>query len=108
MGGDKDAYRTPSDVLPETMLTWRLYGAGLECLGKDGRPERVPLPECGPNDLLLRVDAVGLCFSDTKVVKAGPNHPRLLGRDLMKDPTVLGHEVAGTVVKVGDALALLE
>jgi len=94
-------YKAPPQKLPENMLSWRLYGAGMENLGKQGKPETVPLPPCGPRELIMRVDAVGLCFSDTKVVKAGPDHPRLLGRDLKKDPTVLGHEVAGTVVLVG-------
>gem|GEM_PF-41114 len=97
-------YKSPKMDLPQTMLSWKLYGAGMENLGKDGQPEIVPLPKCGPRELILRVDAVGLCFSDTKVIKAGSNHPRLLGRNLQRNPTVLGHEVAGTVFSVGDEI----
>ena len=48
---------------------------GLENLGRDGQPIQVPMPACGPDELLVRHDAVGLCFSDTKVIKAGEHAP---------------------------------
>jgi threonine dehydrogenase-like Zn-dependent dehydrogenase len=44
-----------------------------------------------------------LCYSDIKVVAQGQNHPRIL-RDMKTDPVVLGHEVAITVVGVGENL----
>ncbi|MFP3897408.1 MAG: alcohol dehydrogenase catalytic domain-containing protein [Anaerolineales bacterium] len=84
---------------------WPLYGAGLENLGQDGQPIRVPLPSCDEEHLLVRHDAVGLCFSDTKVIKAGEDHPRLGGRDMKEDPVVLGHEVILTVMEVGEKYA---
>lgn len=87
------------------MRQWRLYGAGLEALGDNGHPGEVPVPEIGSYELLVRVDACGLCFSDTKVVKQGENHPRLTGRNLVANPVVLGHEVACTVVRAGSAVA---
>jgi D-arabinose 1-dehydrogenase-like Zn-dependent alcohol dehydrogenase len=65
--------------LPEIIHIWPLYGAGFENLGVDGGPIEVPMPEPGPDQLLVRHDACGLCFS----------------------PVVLGHEVSMTVVKVG-------
>jgi threonine dehydrogenase-like Zn-dependent dehydrogenase len=86
------------------MLRWHLYGAGLENFGKAGRPEEVDVPPYGPNELLVQQDACGLCFSDTKVIGLGANHPRMTGRDLAKDPVTLGHEVAVTVVGVGENL----
>ncbi|NSW79029.1 MAG: alcohol dehydrogenase catalytic domain-containing protein [Chthonomonadetes bacterium] len=97
-------YRNAQHPIPEKMLRWHLYGAGLENLGKDGQPEEVPVPEPGDDELLVRIDALGLCFSDTKVVSLGEKHPRLVGRDLRKEPVVLGHEVSCTVVKVGKNL----
>lgn len=97
-------YRQAQHPIPQTMLRWHLYGAGLENLGKDGQPEEVPVPEPGDDELLVRIDALGLCFSDTKVVSLGEKHPRLVGRDLRKEPVVLGHEVSCTVVKVGKNL----
>jgi threonine dehydrogenase-like Zn-dependent dehydrogenase len=86
------------------MLRWHLYGAGLENFGKAGGPEAVDVPQYGPDELLVRQDACGLCFSDTKVIALGANHPRMTGRDLAKDPVTLGHEVAVTVVGVGEKL----
>lgn len=97
-------YRLAQHPIPEKMLRWHLYGAGLENLGRNGQPEEVPVPEPGDDELLVRIDALGLCFSDTKVVSLGEKHPRLVGRDLQKDPVVLGHEVSCTVVKVGKNL----
>lgn len=89
--------------LPDTYLRWHLYGTGLENLGDDGKPARVPMPEIGPDELLIRHDACGLCFSDIKVIKLGEEHPRIY-RNMKKNPVVLGHEIAMTVVKVGDDL----
>jgi L-sorbose 1-phosphate reductase len=47
------------------------------------------VPEIGPDELLVRHDAVGLCFSDTKVIKLGQEHPRIY-RDMKDEPVVLG------------------
>lgn len=82
---------------------WPLYGAGLENLGVDRKPITVPMPTFGPDELLVRHDACGLCFSDTKVINLGQNHPRIF-RDIKAEPVVLGHEVSLTVVGVGENL----
>lgn len=82
---------------------WPLYGAGFENLGRDGQPIEVDLPSYGPDELLVRHDACGICFSDIKVINAGEQHPRIF-RDMKKEPVVLGHEVAMTVVGVGEKL----
>jgi threonine dehydrogenase-like Zn-dependent dehydrogenase len=97
------AYHEGTSPIGNTNRLWPLYGAGLENLGQDGRPIDVPAPSYGPDELLIRHDAIGLCFSDTKVIKQGPNHPRI-GRDMVKEPVVLGHEVSLTVVGVGENL----
>ncbi len=99
-----DHYRHAEQALPKKMLRWHLYGAGLENLGLEGKPEVVDVPEYGPDELLVRQDACGLCFSDTKVIGLGVNHPRMTGRDLAKDPVTLGHEVSCTVVGIGKSL----
>jgi threonine dehydrogenase-like Zn-dependent dehydrogenase len=96
-------YRSALDSLPATYHLWPLYGAGLENMGKDGSPIDVPVPAYGPDELLIRHDACGLCFSDIKVIAQGQNHPRIL-RDMQKEPIVLGHEVAMTVIGVGKNL----
>jgi len=78
--------------LPEKNLTWNMYGPGLENIGKDGKPEAFPVPEPGDDQLLVRVDAVGMCFSDVKLIKQGSEHPKILHRDLKNNPTRVGHE----------------
>ncbi len=50
----------------------------------------------GAGELLVRVDAAGLCHSDLSVVDG--NRPR-------PTPMVLGHEAAGQVVEVGPGVA---
>ncbi len=90
--------------IPSRHLRWNLYGAGLENLGRDGKPERLPTPQPAPNELLMRIDAVGICFSDLKIVRLGEAHPKI-ARDLRTHPVVMGHEISGTVAQVGDALA---
>lgn len=97
-------YRSPEPPVPAETWAWNLYGAGVESIGRGGKPERFPVPQPGPDQLLVRVDAVGMCFSDVKLIKQGGKHPKLYGRDLAREPTRLGHEVALTVVRVGSTL----
>ncbi|MCS7259386.1 MAG: zinc-binding dehydrogenase [Anaerolineae bacterium] len=97
------AYRLGSTPLPKTHRLWPLYGAGLENFGLDGTFIEVPMPAYGPDELLVRHDACGLCFSDIKVINLGEKHPRIF-RDIRREPIVLGHEVCMTVVGVGENL----
>ena len=99
-----ERYRSAGAPIPGGTWTWNLYGAGLDNVGCEGKPERFATPEPGDNQLLVRVDAASLCFSDVKVVRQGNQHPKLYQRDLRKDPTRLGHEATVTVVKVGTDL----
>ncbi len=57
---------------------------------KDVRIEERPVPEIGPEELLVRIEASGLCGSD------GMEWYRI-----HKAPLVLGHEIAGQVVEAG-------
>jgi alcohol dehydrogenase/propanol-preferring alcohol dehydrogenase len=56
-----------------------------------------PIPEPGPGQVLIKVDACGICHSD-QIFKEG-HWPG------MKYPFVPGHEVAGRVEKVGPGVA---
>ena len=60
---------------------------------RDVRVEEMPVPQIGPRELLIRVRASGICGSDVmewyRVARA---------------PMVLGHEVAGEVVQVGEGV----
>ena len=53
--------------------------------------ESVPVPEIGEGEVLFRVAACGICGTDIKKIEHGYVAP----------PQILGHELAGTVVKVG-------
>ena len=91
--------------LPTPNLAWNTYGTGIESIGRDGAPEPIDVPSPGPDQILVRVDAVGLCYSDVKLIKQGGDHPKLYGRDLKTEPTRLGHEATVTVIEVGAELA---
>ena len=99
------SYRAGHDPLPATHSAWPLHGAGLSNLGCDRAMTVGPRPEPGPDQILVRNDAAGLCFSDVKVIQMGAGHPRLTGRDLAANPLVPGHEASVTVVAVGAGLA---
>jgi L-iditol 2-dehydrogenase len=58
---------------------------------KDVRLEERPKPEIGPDELLVKVIASGICGSDV-----------LEWYRLKKAPLVLGHEISGEVAEVGE------
>ena len=78
-------------------IAWRLYGAGLQMLRRD----EIAIPEPKDEEIVIRIDAVGLCFSDIKIIRAGASHPKLWWQNLDEHPLIPGHEVACTVVKAG-------
>ena len=51
--------------------------------------------------MIARVDAASICASDIKIIRMGATHPLFESRNLDVNPVVLGHEVAMTVVAVG-------
>ena len=104
MGEKYKAYRSLNYPIPKQSLAWNLYDAELKNMGKDGQPEPFSIPEPGDDQLLVRIDSVGVCFSDIKVLKQGSKHPKLYNRDLRIEPTRLGHEVSLTVIKIGKNL----
>jgi L-iditol 2-dehydrogenase len=60
------------------------------CMGAgDLRIEEVPVPPAGPAEMLVRVDACGICGTDIKKIQGG----------LLPGPRIFGHEIAGTVVR---------
>ncbi len=60
---------------------------------RDIRLEERPRPEIGPGELLVRIEASGICGSDI-----------MEWYRLPKAPIVLGHEVSGVVEEVGDGV----
>lgn len=59
--------------------------------------EQVPTPIPGPNDVLIQVDACGVCHSDLHV--ADGDWSQLA--PIVKKPVILGHEIAGHIVESG-------
>lgn len=55
------------------------------------RVEDVPVPEIGRGEMLVRVEASGVCLTDVKKILNG----------LVPGPRVFGHEIAGRVARVG-------
>jgi L-iditol 2-dehydrogenase len=51
--------------------------------------EEIPLPSTGPGELLVRLEACGVCVTDIKKIQSG----------LLSGPRVFGHEMAGIVVQ---------
>jgi len=91
--------------MKKKMLCWPLHGVGFDNLGKNHEPCEWDVPCPGPDELLVRIDAIGLCFSDVKLIRAGEHHPRVISKDLDKDPVIPGHEAVMTVVQAGDRVA---
>jgi L-iditol 2-dehydrogenase len=80
-----------TDTLPESMRTSVLVGA------KDLTIENRKLPEYASDEVLVKIAAVGVCGSDVHYYRHGR-----IGDFVVDGPLVLGHEVSGTIVAVGD------
>jgi propanol-preferring alcohol dehydrogenase len=68
-------------------------------LEKPGQPLKwmeVPVPQPGPEQVLLRVHTCGVCRTDLHVLDGELAHPKL--------PLIMGHEIVGTVVETGSAV----
>lgn len=61
----------------------------------------IPTPK--DDEVLVRVEYVGVCGSDLHYYEAGG-----IGANIVKPPFVLGHEAGGTVVEVGSAVKHLK
>ncbi len=65
---------------------------------QDIRIERVPVPDAGPGELIVRIGAALTCGTDLKVFRRG-YHARMI-----VPPALFGHELAGTVVEAGEGV----
>ncbi len=101
--GKLETYRRAQMPKTKKQYVWPLYGAGMENFGFKGHMIEKLMPSLGDDELLVRHDACGLCFSDIKIIKLGENHPRI-HRNMRENPVVMGHEVSFTIVGVGKNL----
>ena len=86
--------QTKSLEVPKTMKAWVLDDPG------QLRLTEKPVPEPGPAEALVRIDAVAICATDLEVITHGL--PAIIegGMPFNKNFTP-GHEYMGTVVKLG-------
>lgn len=77
--------------LPTTMRAVQLIATGQPLADKE-----LPIPKPAPGEVLVRVRAAGICHSDA--------HYRSGTGGDMAPPVTLGHEIAGEVVALGDAV----
>jgi L-iditol 2-dehydrogenase len=83
-------------MIPSSMRAAVLHAA------YDLRVEEVPVPTPGPEDVLVRVRACGICASDVHYFVHGR-----IGQYVVEQPMIVGHELAGDVVAVGPAVRSL-
>jgi L-iditol 2-dehydrogenase len=72
-------------AIPATMMAAVYRGVN------DVRVESVPVPEIGPDEILVRVHTCGICGTDLKKIATGSHSA----------PRIFGHETSGTVAAAG-------
>ncbi|WP_165217528.1 alcohol dehydrogenase catalytic domain-containing protein [Schaalia sp. ZJ1691] len=98
--------------IPSTQYAIQIVGAEEFRVNTEKEVHKV-----GPHQMMLEVEACGICFSDTKLLHQFSTHPRKsevvsgVDADALKDipsycpgdqPTVPGHEPVARVIEVGD------
>lgn len=71
----------------------KMYGMQLQIPGHPLVPVELPIPEPGPGEILVRIQACGVCRTDLHVVDGELPDPKL--------PLIPGHEIVGTVEALG-------
>lgn len=72
----------------------RIYGK------KDLRLDEFELPELKEDEILAHVVSDSICMSSHKAALQGADHKRVPD-DIHINPTIIGHEFAGTIIEVG-------
>jgi L-iditol 2-dehydrogenase len=80
--------------IPETMQAWALFGPG------DLRSVTKKVPQPGPAEALVKIEAVAVCGTDIEILRHGL--PAMIeGKLPFNGEHVIGHEYVGTVAGVG-------
>lgn len=88
--------QTCSADLPQPNIAAVLEKTNVMCL------KEIPTPSSpGPNEVIVKMKAVGICGSDVHYWTHGA-----IGDFVVKSPMVIGHESAGQVVAVGSGVSL--
>lgn len=77
-----------AETVPATMRAAVYRGVN------DVRVETVPVPEIGAGEVLVKIHTCGICGTDLKKIHSGSHDA----------PRVFGHEMAGTIVRVGEGV----
>jgi L-iditol 2-dehydrogenase len=94
---DQRSQRSNEYLVPKTMQAWVL-----------GDPEELtlvekPVPEPGPAEVLVRIDAIAVCATDIEIIRHGL--PAMIDGELPFNKNFTpGHEYMGTVVKLGPSV----
>lgn len=84
------------DTLPETM-----HAMVLEEQGQPLKHREVAVPPIqSPDQVLLKVEACGVCRTDLHILDGELSDPQL--------PLIPGHQIVGTVIRVGDGVTGLQ
>ena len=62
-----------------------------------------PMPVIGPDDVMIKVQSVGVCGSDLHYYRSGA-----IGDFKVEFPFILGHEAAGVIEEVGENVQTLK
>ncbi len=82
--------------LPEKMKAIVAYAPG------DYRFEMVDTPRAGEGEMILKVEACGICAGDTKAYAGAASFWGFDGQPkYIKEPMIPGHEFVGKVVEIG-------
>jgi threonine dehydrogenase-like Zn-dependent dehydrogenase len=62
--------------------------------------KEIPVPKCGPGEVLIQIKATGLCYTDMSILNG-----QYKGRKPVPVPMIMGHEGAGVVAEVGEEVS---
>ncbi len=84
--------------IPSTMKALVAYGKGVYKLERD-----LPVPACGPDDILIKTEGCGVCTGDLKCMHGAE---RYWGNEntpaWVRPPFIPGHEFLGRIVQIGE------
>lgn len=65
--------------------------------------EKWPIPDIKDNEVLVKIECVGICGTDVKLYSTGA-----CGTEVVTEPMVMGHEGAGVVAQIGEKVTTLK
>ncbi|KAI9011596.1 putative alcohol dehydrogenase I [Hyaloraphidium curvatum] len=91
-------------AIPDTMLAFRFDPAAIKAGENQPKRADVPVPkDIGPDEVLIKIEAAGLCHSDLHLYEPGS-----AASSLFPSGFTLGHEGAGRAVKLGSNVKDIE